>query len=383
MIGKDEFIRLYQKYLDGQCSPEEIEMLEACHDEITMGDDGWNDDLRKKDELYALLQQRIYSSLELKTIHQKWYTRRWVWVAATILVIFSVGLGILQSQRQRKIPSIVAIRSELQSIRPGSNKAYLTMSNGSVITLNGAANGVIAAQAGMKVNKIREGLLKYTGNNEDTLQDAMFNLITTPRGGQYEVELADGTHVWLNSATSLKYPASFKGSERKVELSGEAYFEVAKNPSKPFLVAVNGVTVRVLGTHFNIMGYNDDRVVKTTLLEGSVRLSYNGCNALLSPGQQGALNDSQTKFNIVNVDVDDVVAWKNGFFAFDNEDIQTIMKRISRWYDVDVVFPDNFKRKSFGGTVSRFDNVAEVLKSLELTGSVHFKIEGRRIVVMP
>jgi transmembrane sensor len=181
----------------------------------------------------------------------------------------------------------------------------------------------------------------------------------------------------------LKYPTVFYGHERRVELSGEAYFEVAKNAAKPFKVSVNGINVQVLGTHFNIMGYNDEKEVKTTLLEGSVKLTNKNCTALLKPGEQGVLNHQQTAFNIENVDVDDVVAWKNGFFAFNNEDIQTIMKEISRWYDVDVEFPEKFKRRNFGGTVSRFKDVSQVLNALELTGSIHFKVEERRIIVMP
>lgn len=385
MIGKDEFITLYKKYLDGQCTPEEIAQLEAYEDDMRMPDNSWENDLGDREKLFNTLQHKLQKNIGYGEVeHRAWYTRRWLSVAASVLIILSIGFGVWKvSERPRRQQPVYAMAQLSKKIVPGSNKAYLTMANGSVITLNGAANGTLASQSGIKINKVKEGLLKYTTDDNASSEQTAFNLITTPRGGKYQVELADGTRVWLNSATSLKYPASFTGKERRVELSGEAYFEVAKNPSKPFLVTVNGVTVRVLGTHFNIMGYNDEKAVKTTLLEGSVKLSYNAHEALLKPGEQGLLNTSQTGFEVSNVDVDDVVAWKNGFFAFNNEDIQTIMKRISRWYDVDVVFPEQFKRKNFGGTVSCFDDVSQVLKSLELTGSVHFKIEGRRIIVMP
>jgi ferric-dicitrate binding protein FerR (iron transport regulator) len=386
MIGKDEFITLYKKYLEGQCTPEEIEQLEAYGDDIGMPDNSWENDLGDREKLFNALQHKLQESIGYEGgARRTWYARRWFSMAASVLILLSISFGLWkvskhQNQEQQQNYATAPINKK---IVPGSNKAYLTMANGSVITLNGAANGTLASQSGIKVDKVKEGLLKYTTNDKVSSEETAFNLITTPRGGKYQVELADGTRVWLNSATSLKYPANFTGKERRVELSGEAYFEVAKNPSKPFLVTVNGVTVRVLGTHFNIMGYNDEKAVKTTLLEGSVKLSYNAHEALLKPGEQGLLNTSQTGFEVSNVDVDDVVAWKNGFFAFNNEDIQTIMKRISRWYDVDVVFPEQFKRKNFGGTVSCFDDVSQVLKSLELTGSIHFKIEGRRIIVMP
>ncbi|WCT14879.1 FecR family protein [Mucilaginibacter jinjuensis] len=385
MIGKDEFITLYKKYLEGQCTPEEIKQLEAYEDDMSMPDDSWGNDLGDRKKLFNTLQHKLQESIGYEGgAHHTWYAGRWFSVAASVLILLSIGFGLWKvSENRVQQQPVYAMAQPSKKIVPGSDKAYLTMANGSVITLNGAANGTLAVQSGIKVDKVQEGLLKYTTDDNASSEQTAFNLITTPRGGKYQVELADGTRVWLNSATSLKYPASFTGKERRVELSGEAYFEVAKNPSKPFLVTVNGITVRVLGTHFNIMGYNDEKAVKTTLLEGSVKLSYNAHEVLLKPGEQGLLNTSQTGFEVSNVDVDDVVAWKNGFFAFNNEDIQTIMKRISRWYDVDVVFPEQFKRKNFGGTVSCFDDVSQVLKSLELTGSVHFKIEGRRIIVMP
>jgi transmembrane sensor len=384
MIGKDEFINLYKKYLEGQCSPEEIEQLEAYHDDIGMPDDSWENDLGDKQKLFDILQNKLQVSIGyLDAGRRAWYKAPWLSVAAFILIVLSVGIGLWKVYEDKEPSRNYVTTPVSKKIVPGSNKAYLTMANGSVITLNGAANGTLASQSGIKIDKVKEGLLKYSGGDKLPAEETAFNLITTPRGGKYQIELTDGTRVWLNSATSLKYPASFTGSERKVELSGEAYFEVAKNPSKPFFVTVNGVTVRVLGTHFNIMGYNDEKAVKTTLLEGSVKLSYNAHDVMLKPGEQGLLNASQTGFEVSNVDVDDVIAWKNGFFAFNNEDIQTIMKRISRWYDVDVVFPEQFKRKNFGGTISCFDDVSQVLKTLELTGSVHFKIEGRRIIVMP
>lgn len=383
MISKDEFVRLYQKFLEGQCTPEEIEQLESYTDETSLTDETWLEELGDRDILLNKLKNRVHRTLGMEDEPKRLFSRRWFKIAASLLFLLSATLIIWELRSPKTKDPAYAVQKDSKKIVPGGNKAYLTMSNGSVITLNGAANGILASQSGVQVSKVKEGVLKYAAATKGSSVDNAFNLIETPRGGQYEVELADGTHVWLNSATSLKYPANFAGGERKVELSGEAYFEVAKDPSRPFRVMVNGVAVQVLGTHFNVMGYKDEKTIKTTLLEGSVRLSVNGKDAILKPGEQGLLNASQNGFEVAPVDVDDVVAWKNGLFAFNNEDIQTIMRRISRWYDVDVIFPEHFRRKNFGGSVSRFDDVSEVLKSLELTNSVHFKIEGRRIFVMP
>ncbi len=387
MITKEEFLILYEKNLSGECTPEEKQLLEAHHDEITMPDDEWDKDLGNKKRLYNILNAKLHESMG-STSGNGGAIKRYVWVkwAAALLIFFSAAMLYL------KLRPVTPAYNGLAKVKPavilpGSNKAYLTMSNGTVITLNGARNGKLLAQSGTQVNKVKDGLLEYngqkSGNPAAAADENAYNTMNVPRGGQYQLILSDGTKVWLNSASSLKYPVSFNGRERIVELTGEAYFEVVKNDAQPFKVRVNGITVQDLGTHFNVMGYSDEKEVKTTLLEGAVKLVNNGHEAFLKPGEQGMLNSQHNGFNVRDVDVDDVVAWKNGFFAFNNEDIQTIMRRISRWYDVDVVFPAQFKRKNFGGTISRFKDVDEVLNALELTGSIHFKIEGRRITVMP
>lgn len=384
MITKEEFLFLYEKNLSGKCTPEEKEMLESYSDDILMPDVQWEPDLGDKDQLLHTLKANLKQSIPDQSSSRPARNYTWLKIAASIFVVLTAGILLWRSQQQQpasKKPAY-ATAATSKKILPGGNVAYLTMANGSVIKLNSQKNGKLATQTGVQINKIKDGILAYNGESA-TDKNPVYNMINIPRGGQYQLVLADGTKVWLNSASSLKYPIAFYGKERKVELSGEAYFEVAKNPSKPFTVSVNGVSVQVLGTHFNIMAYDDEKDITTTLLEGSVKLLHHGQQALLKPGQQGTLHDQQTAFNIKNVDAEDAVAWKNGFFVFNDEDIQTIMKRISRWYDVDVVFPEKFRRKNFGGTVSRFNDVSEVLHSLELTGSVHFRTEGRRITVMP
>lgn len=384
MISKEEFLVLYEKNLSGACTPEEKQLLESYSDEIFMPDDQWDSDLGDKKRIYHLLKTNLKQNLPDTAFSKSSNRNTWIKVAAGIFMTLSVGLLFWNQQKPVNKPAYTTNKIE-QKIVPGGNKAYLTMADGAVILLNEVKNGTLNTQTDVQINKVKDGILEYNHSvtSDKNIHQLSYNTINIPRGGEYQVVLSDGTKVWLNSASSLKYPAVFHGNERKVELSGEAYFEVAKNVSKPFHVVVNGINVQVLGTHFNIMSYGDDKEVKTTLLEGSVRLSGKTAAILLKPGQQAMLNEQQTAFNVKTVDVEDVIAWKNGLFAFNNEDIQTIMKRISRWYDVEVIFPENFRRRNFGGTISRFKDVESVLKSLELTGSIHFKIEGRRITVMP
>ncbi|WP_114939128.1 FecR family protein [Mucilaginibacter endophyticus] len=386
MITKEEFLILYKKNLAGECTPEEKQLLESYQDDIVMPDSKWEADLGEKKRLHRILKAKLDESIPEK--YSPVSSGRYIWLraAAAVVILFTIGILIWRAQLPSAPKQSDAIALSPQKILPGGNKAYLTMANGKVITLNGLKNGMLGSQTGVNINKVKDGVLSYKKQEngaKDETRELAYNTINIPRGGQYQLELSDGTKVWLNSASVLKYPAAFTGNQRKVELSGEAYFEVAKDRTKPFVVSVDGMAVQVLGTHFNVMAYSDEKLIKTTLLEGSVKLIGNNRQALLKPGQQGAFNNQQSEFNVNDVDVDDAVAWKNGFFAFNNEDIQTIMKRISRWYDVDVVFPEKFRRKNFGGTVSRFKDVSEVLNALELTGSVHFKTEGRRITVMP
>jgi transmembrane sensor len=212
--------------------------------------------------------------------------------------------------------------------------------------------------------------------------EVVYNTISTPRGGQYQLMLADGSKVWLNAASSLRFPASFVGKERKVELLGEAYFEVAKNAKMPFKVKVNGMEVEVLGTHFNINSYENESTIRTTLLEGSVKINKNNSSSLLKPGQQAQMNKAGEIKIINDADVEEAIAWKEGKFQFDRADIHDIMRQLTRWYDVDVEYKGTVS-SHFGGTISRDVNLSQVLNMLHLTGEVKFQVEDRKVVVMP
>lgn len=311
----------------------------------------------------------------------------WLKVAASIIVLLSLGL--ITYVYHHKTQSDVAARLTkpyVQDIMPGMNKAILTLSNGRKVMLDTAAKGQIAQQQGIVISKNKSSQLVYVAAVNDataaaTKSDIQYNTITVPKGGEYSLLLADGTHVYLNAASSLTYPTDFKGNTREVSLTGEAYFEVAKNRQKPFKVNVNNQQqVEVLGTHFNIEAYNDDRAITTTLIEGSVKLLSNGKQAVLKPGQT-AINNG-TSFQIAQSDIDEVMAWRNGIFIFNNENITSLMKRISRWYNIDVEFVGDMKNISFIGSYPRSKSLADLIKNIELTEKVHFLVQERRVTVI-
>lgn len=267
-------------------------------------------------------------------------------------------------------------------ITPGKNKAILTLANGSKIVLDAARNGTLANQGNTVIHKEKDGEVVYDHINSanNSVSDIAYNTISTPLGGQYQIILPDGSKVWLNAASSLKFPATFSGNERRVELVGEAYFEVAKNKEKPFKVSANNMQVEVLGTHFNIMAYRNENSTNTTLLEGSVKIIRGNESRTIKPGQQAKAGDNNIQ--VLNVNAEDAMAWKNGYFNFSHENIEVIMRKIARWYNIETVYEGPVTKEDFAGTISRYKNVSEVLHTLELTGLIHFRIEGRRITVM-
>lgn len=313
---------------------------------------------------------------------QDYFTWKKLAIAASFIAIVSYG-GYKLSDNANNIPKGNAVtKVPAKDIKPGGNKATLTLADGSVIALDDAKEGTVINQGNIEITKSKNGQLTYSVNPGASAGEISINTLTTPRGGQYEVVLPDGTRVWLNAASSLKFPTAFTGKDRNVELSGEAYFEVAKNKNKPFKVVANQTTVTVLGTHFNIMSYTDEPKVAATLLEGSVSFSKGSSNVLLKPGQQASAAANSTGIKLFNVDVDEVVAWKQGDFVFQGENIQEIMRKVSRWYDVEVVYQGDLSGQDFSGEISKFNSLSKVLSMLEKTGTVHFKVEGRRVIVM-
>ena len=302
--------------------------------------------------------------------------------AAILLVI--IGSVYIFSLNNKTKPVINTITRTLkQDVLPGGNKAFLTLSNGTNILLDSATNGLLAQQGNMNVIKLSSGQLVYkTDADNNAAPEVSYNTMRTPRGGQYQLTLPDSTQVWLNSASSIHFPTSFSGIDRKVEITGEVYFEVAKNAAKPFTVNVNGMDVKVIGTHFDINAYNDDDVIKTTLLEGSVLVTKGKATLLLQPGNQAQLNNYGEIKLQKNADIEEAIAWKKGYFFFKNSSLQNVMRQLSRWYDVEVDYEGVIPERNFGGELSRSLNISQILQVLDKS-KVHFKIEGKKIIVKP
>ena len=379
-ITPDEKVRLnewYQSFNDSEpeLTANENETEQQLHDRIK---NRLFETIRHQNELVVTSSRRTW---QIPSI-----------AAAVILILLLIGTYFMLSSKSSKQEIVKTAPTETKlknDIAPGGNKAVLTLADGSTIVLDSASNGTISQQGNIKVKKLGNGLLVYTINSKQVTEndEAFFNTISTPRGGQYQVTLADGTKVWLNAASSIRFPVVFTGTERKVEITGEAYFEVAKNKNMPFKVKATSSEIEVLGTHFNVNAYNDEAFIKTTLLEGMVKVSVpdlasNQSSKFLQPGQQAEIN-KEGKINVLdNADTEEAVAWKNGRFQFKSTDLKTILRQISRWYDADFEYKGNVNLH-FTGQLTRNGNVSKVFEELALTGELHFKIDGKRIIVSP
>jgi ferric-dicitrate binding protein FerR (iron transport regulator) len=302
-----------------------------------------------------------YSPVSARVVHM---LRRWGWVAACGLVLLAAGIYFQGRDQERHIPV-----SSKTDVAPGGNKAILTLADGSVVTLDSAGHRTI-----MQGLRQTGGRLQYDARGNDNA-GISYNTLATPRGGQFQVELPDGTVVWLNAASSLRYPTAFTGKERRVEVTGEAYFEVAKNAELPFRVNVDDrAEIEVLGTRFNVNAYKNEKHLKATLLQGSVRVN----RVVLKPGQQALLAEN---IQVVNdPDLDKVMAWKNGVFNFEDASLEEVMRQLERWYDIQVVYENGIPNIRFGGKMSRNKTLGQLLRNLQDVG-VHFRIEGEKLIV--
>ncbi|MEZ2444785.1 FecR family protein [Chitinophaga sp. RCC_12] len=382
MIQEDHIKQLLERYINDLSTEEErLQLLDII-------------DSRPEIDWYALLAPAFTDAVADKTFTpEKWQPvldsilkypqaekktrvvplfRRWWSVAAMLAILLGAGWWFYRAGNAKVSPPVIA----MADVPPGSNRAVLKLANGQEITLD-SAHGNIVQHGNFKVNN-DSGMLNYEGK----ANVAEYHTLSTPRGGQYKLQLPDGTNVWLNAASSITYPTVFTGRKREVAITGEAYFEVAKDPGKPFNVQVNQMNIAVLGTHFNVNAYNDEPDAKTTLLEGAVKVNAGNQVKILAPGQQALLEKNNTLRLIEQVNVEDVIAWKNGYTVFENADIQTIMRQVSRWYNVDVVFEGNIPQRQFAGGISRKSSLAELLKVLEFA-NVNFVVEGKKIVVKP
>jgi len=347
-----------------------------------------------RDKITVLLteadEQKVYQNItldprfaashssEVKVNRFKWFSPR-IMSAAAMIAVISVGIYFTTTKYYQSGSQYV------NDVNPGSTKAILTLADGRKIILDSVQRGALAEQAGINVSKAADGMLVYTLSDKSVTQNIdnlAYNILETPKGGEYQLNLPDGTKIWLNAGSTLKYPTSFEhAKERKVTLNGEAYFEVAHNKDLPFRVVTDKQLVEVLGTHFNINAYGSEPNTETTLLEGSVKVAQNesGKEMLLKPGQQSLVGKD---FTVAAVDTESVVDWKNGDFNFKDEDLKASMRKIARWYDVEIIYDDSAPDDlQLGGWVSRSKNISTVLKVIESTGKVHFKVQGRRVTV--
>lgn len=403
-MNQSKLVRLLREYFDNTISETElIELLEYL--QVSETDDIIDvikeemHRLQDGPEFKGLIKQEVWQHIKSdprftektfpsdeKTKVVKLYQRNWLKAVAAILIV-SAGLGLFVMNRKIKTQAADITQNPAGLlIVPGGNKATLTLSTGKVIQLDTAGNGLIASAGKAKVLKKSNAQLVYEHPSaHPSLADnraPVYNILSTPKGGIFQVVLPDGTKVWLNSASSLKFPIEFTGNERRVSLTGEAYFEVAKNKDKPFFVDINKAQVRVLGTHFNIAAYQDDNDITTTLLEGAVQVKSNTQLSAIKPGEQAVIDNNTNTIRVKTANIEQTMAWKNGYFKFADEDIRSIMKQLSRWYDFDVEYRDEFPNVRLGGTFYRSKSINELLSYMEEVGKIHFKVEGRRIVVM-
>lgn len=381
-MDKDQIDRRYQelaeKWMAGNITPQEeeefAEWYNSDQDRTVYVDCSF---ARSEKEQRLRMLKSLYEK-EGNRKWNSWAATRWS-MAAIILIFLSFGLYFLLHE---DLP--VSGRKRLHDIAPGRNTAVLILSDGRKVSLDNARNGELVEQQGLRVTKKADGQLVYSASASTVSAPRMDeqNTIITPNGGQYQIELPDHSKVWLNAASSLSFPVAFSAKERRVRVSGEAYFEVSKNKKLPFVVESGKTEIRVLGTHFNVSAYGGERPMTATLLEGSVSVSNSTEKVVLSPGQQAQVDKKNTSIRVMPVNTRAAVAWKNGYFYFYDEDIQDIMDKVSRWYNVEVVYAGEIRSPKFGGTFSRYKKLSELLEYLHEVGQITFKLEGRRVIVM-
>jgi transmembrane sensor len=364
---------LLDRYNNGNVTEEEKALVESWYNHFTPPASAPDQKHLKED------QKESWKGISSMLGH-RYKAIRPLYGAAAVLSLFTVfGIYHFIAGNKNSQQKYLA-KTAIKDIAPGTNKAILTLANGKTINISDIKKGRVASQAGIAIDKTSDGLIKYESNTvAATITDAL-NTISVPRGGKYQVVLADGTKVWLNAASSLRFPAAFSGGERVVELTGEAYFEVMHRPKQPFKVKTGGQVVEDIGTRFDINSYADEDAVTTTLVEGSVKIYDAKGQTFIKPGQQFLLKTNGSSEIKNDVDIDEITAWKSGMFQFDNANIQTIMRQVARWYDIDVEFKGSIPNYTYHGKISRNSNASQVLKILALSG-INFSIEGRTIIV--
>lgn len=392
---KERFTYLFTRYSAKTATPQEVDEFSKMVDQ-SMSDAElsmylnqlWENmptapplfSAEKSEQMLNQILQVHTEEVSPATATQKITSQLWIKIAAVISIIVAVsflGRSLLAPKAQKIVKTTVQ-----HDVLPGGNKAILKLANGKTFRLDNSPNGILTNQGALKITKLANGqLMCKVSEAAGTASSTANNLISTPRGGQYQIILADGTKVWLNAASSLSFPGAFTGKTRNVSVTGEAYFEVHKNPAMPFIVNTGTEEIEVLGTHFNVSCYPEENLSKTTLLEGSVKINSHGASHLLKPGQQAVCTaDGQTSISRIS-DPSTEIAWKNGEFIFNDASIKQVMLQIARWYDVRVVYEGKMSTHQLTGSISRNVNASELLGMLSYTG-IQFKIEGKKITII-
>ncbi|WP_236974244.1 FecR family protein [Membranihabitans maritimus] len=375
-MNREEFIQLADKVSKGLASDKELAKYNQWYRSFQK-DIEWKEEWGDKSLIEGEILNRI--NKEISPVKKTTFHLRRMAVASILLMIFGSALVFYFAQPVKNSNQELVIKND---INPGGNKAILTLDDGSTISLDDSEEGVLAVEGSASISKTGQGILSYHFDKEQPgqMHREKFNTISTPQGGQFKVLLPDGSSVWLNALSSVRFPVDFNGASRNVEITGEVYFEVVHDQSRPFFVKTGNQVVKVLGTQFNINAYENESGIATTLTEGSVEISNGGQSVIISPGQQ-AVNTPEAEIEVSEVDIDPVIAWKDGVFQFWSTDIKDIMRQLSRWYQVEVEYLNDFGDEVFTGFISRDVNISRVLEMLEEAGDVKFGIEGNTVRV--
>lgn len=382
---------LFSRYYEGIATPGETdELMELIR--VSKSDDGLAEALRHAwehmsadEQLFTeaesnnMLQAILYNSEKEQVTTVGYKLRWWRYAAAAVIVVASALLFYQYKHRSATVPVVAAIPRMTNDVAPGGNRAVLTLADGANFILDSTRKGLLARIGSAEIIKTNEGQLAVNAGNTRSDIDLQGNILSTPKGGQYQLVLPDGSKVWLNASSSIRFPAFFAAAERKVEITGEVYFEVTKDKKRPFKVRFGDSEVEVLGTSFNIMAYPEEKTSKTTLVEGSVRLRSTGKSRMLAPGQQGSVFSDGT-IATATVDTEQETAWKQGLFYFRDSGIKEIMRDASRWYDIEVVYEGKMPKRQFTGKVSRNVNISELLNMLRYAG-VNSRIENKKVLI--
>ena len=383
MLTDEQIADALRRYREGRCTDQEKAIVERWFEQL-QNQSEWDFTAEEESDIGTRIKARLADQLQFQTTKAKTGVRRilpYAAAAAVLLVLCSViAYWLLDSGKP--LPDDGQLTAQpFTDVAPGGQKAALTLAGGTTILLDSTHTGLLARQGNTRIMQLNNGRIAYKGEGTGE-HTVLYNTLTTPRGGKYQLTLPDKSKVWLNAASAITFPTRFTDSTRKVKVAGEVYFEVAPDPSRPFEVIAGGMNILVLGTNFDVMAYPEDDKIKTTLLQGAVKIAAADTSLLLRPGQQLQMAQDGTLALLSDVNTDHVMAWKKGLFYFDRDDIHSVMNQLTRWYDIDIEMHGNIQNH-FSGTLPQHVNVSEIFRTLEETGGIHFRIEDHKIIVSP